>query len=458
LFFRQILYRDLGCASYLVGDDGEAAVIDPRWDIDVYLKLAQAERLQIMHVIDTHDHADHVSGRTRLALATGARSHGAGTWDDEHEDAIVQGQELAVGALRLRALGTPGHRPEHLALTVTDLSRGSEPWLVLTGDSLLVGDLARPDLVVEAEDGARTLRSSLRTLVELGDHVEVWPAHVGGSLCGGAGLSGKTSSTIGFERRHNPLLLMDEQEFVDELVCDLPPRPPNVERIVSLNQARTRERPRAPESVPASMIAELLRSGVTVLDGRMPPEFDAGHLAGAINLPVSSPGVGTRAGWVLEVEQPIVVVGDSPEAAVAMATALHAVGLWQTVGYALADSDGWEREALPVARADSWDLERLAGGLRSQAVELVDVRDTSEWITGHVPGSHHLPLHQLRPGHPLDIPDRGRTTAVACAAGIRAAFAASLLRRAGRADVVRVAGGGVGDLGARGIGLAVGAF
>jgi hydroxyacylglutathione hydrolase len=457
LFFRQVLYRDLGCASYIIGDSGEAAVIDPRWDVAVYLEIARAERLAIRHVIDTHDHADHVSGRVRLSTLTGARAHRPVAWDEQRDDAILPGHEISVGALRLLALSTPGHRPEHLSFAVTDLSRSTEPWLVLTGDSLLVGDLARPDLVLEPEDGATRLHASLQSLFALPDHTEVWPAHVGGSLCGGAGLSGKTSSTIGFERRVNPLLQMDQAEFVPSLIKDLPPRPPSVERIVELN--RQNEQPNQPTDPPPldpGEVRHLLASNATVLDSRQPPSFDAGHLVGAINLPVTSAGVGTRAGWTLDPTEPIVIVAEDEPAARATAGALHAVGLWQTVGYLAGGASEWKQARLPVAEARSWDLDQLAIRLRGGAVDLIDVRDTSEWVNGHVPGSHHLPLHCLSNGDALNLPMTGRTTAVACAAGIRAAFAASFLRRAGRADVVRVQGGGIGDLGARGIRLAIG--
>jgi hydroxyacylglutathione hydrolase len=454
LFFRQVLYGDLGCASYMLGDGGEAVVVDPRWDVDAYLEIARTERLRITVVLDTHDHADHVSGRFRLAALTGARSYRAAPAGDWPPDGIAAGQEIAVGALRLQAIATPGHRPEHLAFAVSDLSRGSGAWLLLTGDSLLVGDLARPDLVLEAEDGATALHASLRKLLALGDHVEVWPAHVGGSLCGGAGLSGKTSSTIGFERRHNPLLLMDQGEFVRGLIENAPPRPPNIDRIVELNRGRGGE-PKEVRPVNAEEAREFLRAGVTVLDARSPPEFDAGHIVGALNLPVSSAGVGTRAGWSLTPEEAIVIAASHGGAAQTMANALHAVGLWQVAGYVLGGALAWERQGLPVAEAHSWDVEQLAGGLRSAAVDLVDVRDTWEWDAGHVPGSHHVPLDRLRHGRSVELPNRGRTTAVACNIGIRAAFAASLLRRAGRPDVVRISGGGVADLGTHGIDLAV---
>lgn len=457
MFFQQVLNQDLRCASYLLGDGGEAVVVDPRWDVEPYLEIARRQRLRITHVLDTHDHADHVSGRVRLARLTGARPHRPARVEHPNAADLSPGDELAVGALRLRALATPGHRPEHLAFAVSDLSRAPEPWLLLSGDSLLVGDLARPDLAVDAPVGADALHSSVSSLLALGDHVEVWPAHIGGSLCGGANLSGKTSSTIGFERRHNPLLRVSKAEFVRGLIESVPARPPNLARIVELNQATDGEQPRDPESLSTDELRALLQNGVTVLDGRGPQQFDEGHLAGSVNLPVAASGVGTRAGWATRPDQAIVIVADSAAGARSMIGALQAVGIWSIHGYVVADRSEWLQRRLPVASSGSWDLDRLAYGLRRHDVELVDVRESNEWRSGHVPGSHHLPLHQLGDGRGLALSGDGHLLAVACAAGLRAAFAASLLRRAGRRNVVRVAGGGIADLPRHGIELAGGA-
>lgn len=456
MFFEQVLYRDLGCASYIFGDGAEAIVVDPRWDIEVYLRIAERERMRIAHVLDTHDHADHVSGRLRLAQATGARAYRPARGSQRSRDEIAAGDELMVGEVRLKALATPGHRPEHLAFAVFDLARASEVWLLLTGDSLLVGDVGRPDLAVDATQGAHALYSSLRPLLELGDHVEVWPAHIGGSLCGGAGLSGKSSSTIGFERHHNPVLRLAEPEFSEILMWSMPPRPPNIETVVELNQGTDPQSPPELALVKASRLQALLRSPVTVIDGRLPAEFDAFHLAGSLNLPAISVGVGTRAGWSVRPEEPILIVAEDADTARGMALALHAVGLWRTVGCTIADESSWKGEGLPVAGAEAWDIEQLAAGLRSGRVDLIDVRDSSEWAGGHVAGSRHLPLHRLRDGHGTHLRANGRTTAVACAGGLRAAFAASILRRAGCRDVVRVADGGILDLPGRGLGLDVG--
>jgi hydroxyacylglutathione hydrolase len=456
LFFRQVLYRDLGCASYILGDGGEAVVIDPRWDIDVYLETAATERLRISHVVDTHEHADHVSGRLRLARATGAQPRRPVSDAGAMPGTIAPGDEITVGALCLTAVPTPGHRPEHLAFTVADHARSREAWMLLSGDSLLVGDIARPDLAVTATEGARSLHASLRRLLELADHVEVWPAHVGGSLCGGAGLSGKTSSTVGFERRHNHLLELDEPRFVGGLTASLPSRPPNIDRIVGLNRITSGGSPPEPRALGGAALRRVLAGRANVIDSRTPPRFDAGHIAGSINLPVSSPGVGTRAGWALDPMDPVVIVAADEAEGRQMASALQAVGFWQLEGVCIADPAAWQQALIPVACAASWNLEQLAAGLRQDAVDLVDVREPGEWTSGHIAGSHHVPLNRLRDVESIVLPRGGRTTAVACAAGVRAAFAASLLRRAGRTDVVRVAGGGIPDLGALGLELTVG--
>ena len=238
MFFRQVLHEDLGCASYVVADGGEAAVIDPKWDVEDYLRLAEEHGFAIAHILETHNHADHVSGKGRLAKATGATIHVPATAgvDFPHEP-LGDGDQVAVGDVTVTALATPGHRPEHTAYLVADASRGDEPWLVITGDSLFVGDVARPDLAVDKEEGARGLYQSIKRLLALGDFAEVWPGHIGGSLCGGAGMSEKPGTTIGFERRFNRLASSpDEETFVRTLTGNLAPQPPNFKRIVALNR------------------------------------------------------------------------------------------------------------------------------------------------------------------------------------------------------------------------------
>jgi glyoxylase-like metal-dependent hydrolase (beta-lactamase superfamily II)/rhodanese-related sulfurtransferase len=461
MIFRQILYRDLGCASYLLADGGQAVVVDPRFDAEAYVELAAEDDVKIAHVLDTHMHADHVSGRERLAELTGARAYTpAGASSDAAPNGsgpleLAAGDTITVGRLRLEAWATPGHRPEHLAIVVTDLSRGEDPWLVLSGDSLLVGDLARPDLAVEPRDGARELHTTLREILDLGDHVELWPGHVGGSLCGGAGLSGKTSSTIGYERHHNRLLSLDRTRFVEELVRELPPRPPNIARIVELNRARAHS---APPPVPVldedALICEIV-AGAQVIDGRPPAIFDAGHLPGSINLPAGR-SQGTRAGWVLEPDERLVVIGTDREHARSVASGLHAVGLWGVVGLAAGEPERWKDAGLEVQSSSSWDVATLAEKLRAQETQLVDVREPDEWASGHVDGSYSLPLNRLHGPDAIVLEGVSGSLAVACAGGMRAAFAASVIRRRVHSEVIRVAGGGIGHLPSHEIPLASG--
>ena len=241
MIFRQITHDDLGCASYLVGDEqaGVAAVVDPRFDVDVYLELADYLGVRIEHVLETHNHADHVSGHGRLAAATGATIHvhrdAAPDYDHEPFD---DGWELELGSLRIRALHTPGHRPEHTAFALVDTRRSDAPWAVLTGDTLFVNDVARPDLAIEKTEGARGIFRSLHEkLLPLPDECEIWPGHLGGSMCGGAGMDMKISSTIGFEKAYNPVLsILDEDAFVEDALAKLGPQPPNFQAIVALNR------------------------------------------------------------------------------------------------------------------------------------------------------------------------------------------------------------------------------
>jgi glyoxylase-like metal-dependent hydrolase (beta-lactamase superfamily II) len=238
--FRQITHEDLGCASYFVGDHsaGVAAVVDPRFEIDEYLELARYLGVQIDHVLETHNHADHVSGHGRLAAATGARIHIHRSAQAEYDhEPFDDGYELELGSLTVHALHTPGHRPEHTAFALIDSSRGEEPCAVLTGDSLFVGDVARPDLAIEREQGAREIYESLHErLLTLAPETEVWPGHLGGSLCGGPGMDMKVSSTIGYERRHNELLDGGESDFVERTLASLGPQPPNFQAVVDMNR------------------------------------------------------------------------------------------------------------------------------------------------------------------------------------------------------------------------------
>src|SRR5919204_1088505 len=447
MLFRQILHEDLGCASYVVADGGEAAVVDPKWQIEDYLELAHEHDFRIRHVLETHNHADHLSGRGRLAAATGATLHVAAEAGGKYEhEPLEEGTTIELGRARITALRTPGHRPEHLAFLVEDGSRTDAPWLLLTGDSLFVGDVARPDLAVEPEEGARGLHRSLARLLAYDDFVEVWPGHVGGSLCGGAALSKKPGSTIGFERRFSPLLRVAEEDaFVRELTANPQPQPPNFERIVELNRG-----PLVGETVSLEPLAPagaktVLDAGAVLLDGREPREFDAVHVPGSLNVTQTHSGVGTRAAWVVEPDADVVVAAASDADARGLARNLEAVGFRSLKGFVAGGIRGWQAAGLETESTPAIDPAELARRPRAGGVTLLDVREDDEWDEGHVEGSLHVPYHELRDGLPDGLP-RDKPLAVACSAGNRSSLAASLLRRAGVEDVVHVADGGVEDL------------
>ena len=312
MLFAQILNDDLGCASYLVGCEvaGEVVVVDPHLAIEPI--LAEAERLdvRIVRTIETHTHADHVSGHGRLAVDHGVpvTIHAAAGAAYPH-DSMADGDEIEVGNVVLRCIHTPGHRPEHCCLAVVDRTRADEPWLVLTGDSLFVGDTARPDLAVGATDGAEGLFHSLQRLLELPDGVEVFPGHVAGSLCG-TSMSSRASTTIGFERRFNPMLaLSDVGAFIAESAGVSAPKPPNLARIVELNQSAFVG---AAADVPQLAAPP---DGSQLLDVRPVPDHLAGHRPGAVNIPVSGTSFSTKAGFVLDADMPVTVLASDPDEA-----------------------------------------------------------------------------------------------------------------------------------------------
>jgi hydroxyacylglutathione hydrolase len=434
VLFKQFLDDDLGCASYLVGDEhaGVAVVVDPSYAIEPVLEESERRGVRLVGVLETHTHADHVSGHGRLALEHGVPIHVHADADATfpHEP-LEDGTEVDVGEVLLRTIHTPGHRPEHCCFAVIDRSRSDEPWLVLTGDSLFVGDAARPDLAVEAQRGAEGLFHSLRRLVELGDGVEVFPGHVAGSLCGAA-MSSKASTTIGFERRFNPALQGELEDFIAGALGAQPPRPPNMERIVELNRG---------ELLGARPPLERLDSApedAIVLDVRPTEVFAAGHRTGAVGIPVSGSSFATKAAFVLP-ERPVVLDAVDEAEALQAVRGLHAVGLFTVAGW----REGGGSEQLEPVSLD--ELERL---LADDAIELLDVRETDERDEGHIPGSRHLPYRTARAAAEAGLLN-GKPVVTICESGPRAAVAASVLQAVG-VNARPVLNGGLEDWRARG--------
>lgn len=455
MFFREVLNEDLGCASYVVADGGEAAVVDPKWEIEEYLRIAEENGFRISHVLETHNHADHLSGHGRLQEATGATIHVSEDAGVEYEhETLAEGDVVEVGSTRIVAVATPGHRPEHLSFLVEDASRTEEPWMLLTGDSIFVGDLARPDLAVEPKEGARGLFRSVRRLLELEDFVEVRPGHIGGSLCGGANMSRKPDSTIGFERRFNDYLrIEDEGEFVGTLAAEQTPQPPNFERIVELNRGPLLEEATPPKPLLPQRVKQLVEAGAVLIDGRDQREFDAAHVPGSLNVTMNQSGVGTRAAWMVDPESEVIVSADGEEGARRMIPMLEAVGFRRIRGYLEGGMSAWRASGLEAGTIPALDIEGLAERLRKGEVGVLDVRSDAEWKAGHVEGSAHVPYQSLRDEVPGKLRNADKPWAVICGSGVRSALAASLLKRAGVKNVEHVADGGVPNLAGQGIEL-----
>ena len=444
MIFRQITHDDLGCASYLVGDEDEgvAAVIDPRLDVDEYLRLARYVGVRIEHVLETHTHADHVSGHGRLLAATGATLHINRIADPGYDhEPFDDGWELQLGAVRITAIHAPGHRPEHTCFALTDTARGDQPWAVLTGDALFVGDVGRPDLAVEKEEGARELFRSLHgRILTLPDTTEVWPGHLGGSLCGGPGMDLKVSSTIGFERAAQPLLaITDEDEFVERATAGLRPQPPNFRAIVARNQGALRAEQLVPQPLAPAQVEAHRAAGALVVDVRTELQFDEAHITGAVSVTALRAGFGSRLAWLAGPEQSVVMIGRDDDEARAAVELAAAVGVERVAGFLHGGMTAWREERRPVERTPRLTVEELHE--RRDELQVLDVREQDEWDEGHIPGSVLTPYHDLR-----EIPDGidpERPVAVICASGQRAAVGASLMRRHGAREVWHVVDGGV---------------
>ena len=364
--------------------------------------------------------------------------------DYDHEP-LEDGWELRLGGVSVRAIHTPGHRPEHTAFALIDSARSDAPWAVLTGDSLFVGDIARPDLAVDKTEGASGIFHSLNDkLMALPDTCEVWPGHLGGSLCGGAAMDLKTSSTIGFERANQPLLqVRDEHDFVRRATAKLRPQPPNFENIVAINRGPLLKETVEAHPLTPRQVEQAERDGALVVDVRTDLQFDEAHIPAAICISARRAGFGSKLAWVAEPEQPLVLVGRDDEDAREAAELAGAVGLRKIAGYLAGGMTSWREEKRPVERVERLTLTELHDRWEADrdAVQVLDVRERTEWDEGHIPGSIHRPYHDLN-----ELPeelDASRPVAAMCGSGPRAAVAASLLKRLGADDVIHVVEGGV---------------
>jgi glyoxylase-like metal-dependent hydrolase (beta-lactamase superfamily II)/rhodanese-related sulfurtransferase len=452
MYLQQFFIEGLGCASYMVGCEGAgiAAVIDPDRDVQKYITTAAERGMTITHIIETHLHADHVSGNTELAARTGATIyvHEAGHAEFPHQ-ALKGGDILTLGNVELRVRFTPGHTPESVTLLVVDKTRADIPWMALTGDTLFVGDAGRPDLV--GSEAARELAEHLHDTLQheyltLSDGVMVLPGHGAGSLCGKS-IGSVLSSTIGFERETNPALqIHDREAYVQFATADLPEQPGNHQRIKQINRQGARPLGEiTPRGLGIQEAIAQFRRGAVLLDLRPQADYQTKHIPGAIHLEADQQ-LSNRIGFVLEPDLPIILLLANVEDYRRVVFSLARVGYDQVVGY-LADSlKTWEALGLPTTSGDIQDIEPqklhqlLQNG--STAPLIIDVREAWEYTQGHVPGARLVSLGEL--SRRMQEFDPQQPIAVICASGSRSQSAAALLGQKGFATVYNVVGGTMG--------------
>jgi len=457
MYFEQFYLTCLAHASYMIGSEGEAAVVDPQRDVDIYLKAADEQNLKIRHIFETHLHADFVSGHKELAARTGAKIYiGARANAGFPHVPLTDGFELKMGAVRLRALETPGHTPESVCLVITDEKESSEgkssesesaqPCAVLTGDTLFIGDVGRPDLshTHTPRELAGLLYDSLHEkLLALPDAVRVYPAHGAGSLCGRA-MRAERSSTIGTERLTNYALQIASREaFIGQLTTNLPTRPDYFLEDAEINRSGAgtlTELPPLPGLSPAEVQA-LLQQNANVLDIRPGDEFAAGHVPGSINIALAGQ-FASWAGGILGIHAKPVLIGDTDAQIEEARLRLARVGIEDLRGYLAGGVTAWQKAGLPVLKTAQISVQELNQKLREgswRALDVLDVRREGEWQAGHIAEVQCRALDTFPQGVPAM--DRERPVAVHCKSGYRSMIACSLLERAGHRNVLNVAGG-----------------
>jgi hydroxyacylglutathione hydrolase len=444
---RQFVIEGLGHISALVADPsaGVAAVVDPRRDVDIYLEHARTHDVRITHVLETHLHNDYVSGAAELAAVTGA-THliGVGAELRTPHQGVRDEDRVEVGGIRFTAYDTPGHTPEHVVYALADLSRGDDPMGLFTGGSLLIGGVGRTDLLAPetAAPYARRMHASLHErILPHPDHLAVLPTHGGGSLCS-KDLSTATWSTLGYERRHDDLLAVEDvEEFVRALLADQPAFPRYFARMRGVNQAGPAPLGSIPEPrpLPVERVRELLGRDHVLVDLRSPAEHAVAHVPGSVSIPAGS-SFGTWLGWVVPHDRPLVLLLSSPDDwDDAIRQALR-IGYERVEGYLQGGFSAWQGSGGPVSSTGWATVSELGERVRAGDEALVlDVRQAHEFRRAHVPGALHLMAGDV-PERLRDLP-RDREVAVICASGYRSAIAASLLRQAGFERVTWVSGG-----------------
>jgi hydroxyacylglutathione hydrolase len=444
LYFEQFYLGCLAHASYMLASDGEAVVVDPQRDVEMYLKAASDHAVTIRHIFETHLHADFVSGHKELAARTGAKIYmGAQAGAKFPHVAVHDAFELTFGRALIRVLETPGHTPESICLVVTDQEKSDEPWAVLTGDTLFIGDVGRPDLSPRhtAAQLAGMLYDSLHNkLMKLADGVLVYPAHGAGSLCG-KNMRAEKSSTIGTERLTNYALeVRSREEFIAQLTSNLPARPEYFLKDAEINRSGASALSElAPlRAVSPNQLQTMMAEGEVALDVRPGDEYAAAHVPGSVNVALSGQ-FATWAATILGLTSDPVLVAGSQEQLDEARVRLARVGLEALDGYLDGGVAAWRQAGLPLASVAEMNVNELQRRLEAGGLQVLDVRRSGEWEAGHIEGATWWPLDNFKVSPP-EL-DRDAPIAVHCKSGYRSIIAAGLLERAGFRNVSNVIGG-----------------
>ena len=448
MFIQQFFVPGLAHSSYLLGGTETCAIIDPRRDVGIYLDAAADIGMKITHILQTHLHADFVSGHLDLAEATGAVIIAPKTGNCEFtHQSVAEGDSFLIDDLEIQVLETPGHTPEHVTYVVIDHARGGEPAVIFCGDTLFVGDVGRPDLFPGmALDLAAKLFGSLHDkLMALPPFCEVYPAHGAGSLCGRA-MGAKRTSTLGYEKLYNSALAInDKQQFITSLTTDMPEAPDHFSRCSEINRrgpALVDALP-APRPLPPRQFREIMAgNGMLVLDVRDYSAFGGQHLPGSYHIDIAG-NFATFAGWVLPPKQNILLVTDQADDAAQAALLLRRVGLDQVVGYLEGGVFEWAKAGFTTDHVPQLSAPELNRRVTTcDGLVLVDVRAAGEYEAAHVAGALHIPAPMMRTRH-AEL-DPNRDIAVVCSTGHRSSLAASILKQHGFTQVWNVAGGMTG--------------
>lgn len=446
MFIQQFFVKDLAHSSYLLGDKKTCAIIDPARDVDFYIQAAKEQGMKITHILETHLHADFISGHLDLAEKTKAKIYAPKSGDCKFKHVkLKEGDMFKLESIQVKVLEVPGHTPEAIAYVVTDQERGKEPVCIFSGDALFVGDVGRPDLFPgKAKELASKLYNSLHSkILKLPDFCEVYPAHGAGSLCGKM-IGAKRTSTIGYEKLYNQVLQLNKEEFINSLIKDMPPAPDHFSRCSELNRkglelVKNLENPQPLNPVDFKKLIN--KKNTIVVDIRNYDSFGGMHIPNAYHISYKG-NFATFAGWIIPPEKNILLVVDSLVQAKTATIELRRVGIDKVIGFLEGGMLDWSKSGFSTNHVCQISAQELYDMTKNEKIKLIDVRNKSEYNAENIKGSINIPTHEIRTRYTeLNKNDK---IVLMCSSGNRSSLAASILKQKGFTNIYNLAGGMTG--------------